>query len=85
MLNRALNKRTQHRLSRKIFNGGSEMADPTVPVAPAPVPFYKTTEGQKDLAVLAGIALDVVNFYIPMLHPGLPTAIGLAVRASLNL
>ncbi len=56
--------------------------------APGPqpqVPFYKTPEGLKDISTLAGIGIDVLNYFSPHIPPGLSTLIGLALRAVINL
>ena len=60
------------------------MPDPTaVPVAP--VPFWKTPEGLKDISTLAGIGIDVLNYFSPHIPPGVATMVGLALRAVINL
>lgn len=52
---------------------------------PVKVPFWKTNEGRKDIAVLVGLAGDILNYFSPHIAPGLSTIIGLALRAILNL
>ena len=65
------------------------MADGTPGPAPVPAvnvtPFYKTPEGQKDICTLAGILLDVLNYFSPHIPPGVATLAGLALRSIINL
>lgn len=53
--------------------------------SPAKVQFWETNEGRKDIAVLLGLGVEVLNYYTPMMHPGVATMVGLALRAGLNL
>lgn len=56
------------------------------PVVASPnPPFWKTPEGQKDIVTLAGVATDLVNLYGHFLPQGVATAIGLGLRAVINL
>lgn len=57
-----------------------------MPEVPATVvPFYQRPEVQKDVVVLAGIGVDVLNYFSPHIQPGLASVIGLALRAIINL
>jgi len=42
-------------------------------------------ETLKDISVIAGVLIDVVNYFAPHIPPGFSTAAGIFLRAVINL
>lgn len=55
-----------------------------VQAVPAPTPWYKKTENQKDLATALGVASEMFNAYQPHIPPGVAVGLGILIRAGLN-